>query len=854
MPSEAQARITINSMLEEAGWRFLPDGNGNRENVILEHRLSGRTFSPNADLGQDFERAPEGFVDYVLLNTDGRALAVVEAKRESIDPLTAKEQARAYAESLKASHIFLSNGLVHWYWNLRQGNPVKVSRFLPLEELGKASEWRPNSARLASVAIDENYIALSQDSAWLTYSAADRTTFMVNKKIRLLRDYQLDAVHALQDAATDGKNRFLFEMATGTGKTLLSAAISKLYLRTENATRILFLVDRLELETQAWRNFAAYLANDGIATVIYKQKRQEWKQAQVVVTTIQSLAARNRFLHEFAPTDFQLLISDEAHRTISGNNRAIFEYFVGAKLGLTATPKDYLKGVNTGDPQHDPREYERRLLLDTYRTFGCDDGRPTFRYSLTQAVQHVPPYLVNATTFDARTEITTQMLSDEGYTVTVPAGDDAEESELIFGKKDYERKFFSDETNLSFVRCFLDNAKCDPLTGEIGKTIFFAVRQAHATKLAQLLNEEATRRWPNEYAAGSTFALQVTSGPPGGAQQMTLDFANNNLNGKSKWRENEFRDYNTSRTRVCVTVGMMTTGYDCEDILNVVLARPMMSPTDFIQIKGRGTRLFTFKHQDGENEQRVDKDGFALFDFFANCEYFEEDFDYDQKLIPPREPVPPSPNGGGGGTGIRIDTLTSTSPDPIKTVAGEEIGQWGMRIDREMYRDRFAHQANEAVATDAILRDAYDAEDWPTVEERIRRLLFEKPEEFWDLPKLQEVYKTDRSPSLREILGKIFGVIPSIPTREQLADEAYARFVATQDTNAVHSRELRTVFVAFLLDPTSRQLLEYGRFPDLRARDPNLHAALSALPAEERDALVRYLKAEVSLKDFEKAA
>src|SRR5438132_9326621 len=806
MPSEAQARITINKMLEDAGWRFLPDGDGNRENIILEHRLSGRTFSPNADLGKDFERAPEGFVDYVLLNTDGRAVAVVEAKRESIDPLTAKEQARTYAQNLNANHIFLSNGLVHWYWNLRQGNPVKVSRFLPLEELGKASEWRPDPTRLASIKVDENYIAVSQDSNWLSYSTSDRDTIQVNKKIRLLRDYQLDAIRALQNAAAGAKDRFLFEMATGTGKTLLSAAIAKLYLRTENATRILFLVDRLELEKQAERNFRDYLANDGIQTVIYKQRRQDWKQAQVVVTKIQSLAVRNRFLHEFAPTDFQLLISDEAHRTISGNNRAIFEYFVGAKLGLTATPKDYLKGVNTADPQHDPREYERRLLLDTYRTFGRDDGRPTFRYSLTQAVQHEPPYLVNPTTFDARTEITTQMLSDEGYAITVPAREQSEETELVFGKKDYEKKFFSDETNLSFVRCFLDNAKRDPLTGEIGKTIFFVVSRRHATKLTAVLNEEATRLWPKEYATGSTFAMQVTSGIPG-AQQLTIDFANNNLNGKSKWRENEFRDYNTSRTRVCVTVGMMTTGYDCEDILNVVLARPIMSPTDFIQIKGRGTRLFTFKHEDGQKEQKTDKDGFGLFDFFANCEYFEEDFDYDQRLIPPREPVPPGPNGGDGGGGIRIDTLTSTSADPIKTVADQEIGQWGMRIDREMYRDRFAHQANEAVASDAILRNAFESEDWPAVEERIRRLLFEKPEEVWDLPKLQEVYKTDRSPSLREILAKIFGLIPSIPTRAQLADEAYQRFVVTQNTNAVHSRELRTVFVAFLLDPTSRQLL-----------------------------------------------
>src|SRR5437899_11291742 len=142
MPSEAQARITINKMLEDAGCRFLPEGDGNRENVILEHRLSGRTFSPNADLGNDFERAPEGFVDYLLLNTDGRAVAVVEAKRERIDPLTAKEQARAYAENLNASHIFLSNGLVRWYCNLRQGKTGEVSRCVRLEGVGNASGWR----------------------------------------------------------------------------------------------------------------------------------------------------------------------------------------------------------------------------------------------------------------------------------------------------------------------------------------------------------------------------------------------------------------------------------------------------------------------------------------------------------------------------------------------------------------------------------------------------------------------------------------------------------------------------------------------------------------------------------------
>ena len=375
-------------------------------------------------------------MDYVLLNTDQRPVAVVEAKRESIDPLTAKEQARAYAEGLGVSHIFLSNGLVHYYWNLRQGNPVKVSRFLPLEQLGKAAEWRPDSARLAAVTVDENYIAVSQDAAWLTYSPPERASVMVNKKIRLLRDYQVRGDSRAAKGCFADKHRFLFEMATGTGKTLLSAAIAKLYLRTENATRILFLVDRLELENQAWKNFNAYLANDGINTVIYKQKRRDWMQAQVVVTTIQSLAARNRFLHEFAPTDFQLIISDEAHRTISGNNRAIFEYFVGAKLGLTATPRDYLKGVERSERGRTTRANTSGGCCSTpIARSASDDGKPTFRYTLLNAVQHDPPYLCNPVTLDARTDITTQMLSDEGYAVTVPANEDGQEPELVFGKK-----------------------------------------------------------------------------------------------------------------------------------------------------------------------------------------------------------------------------------------------------------------------------------------------------------------------------------------------------------------------------------------------------------------------------------
>jgi hypothetical protein len=114
-----------------------------------------------------------------------------------------------------------------------------------------------------------------------------------------------------------------------------------------------------------------------------------------------------------------------------------------------------------------------------------------------------------------------------------------------------------------------------------------------------------------------------------------------------------------------------------------------------------------------------------------------------------------------------------------------------MKIDREMYRERFAQQAKEAVATDAVLREAFDAENWPVVEERVRHLLFEGPKDSWTLPKLQNLYKTDRLPNLKEILGQAFGLVPKIPTRGELADEAFERFIATQNADATHSRELR---------------------------------------------------------------
>src|SRR5208337_4222216 len=232
--------------------------------------------------------------------------------------------------------------------------------------------------------------------------------------------------------------------ATGTGKTLTAAAVIKLFLRSGNANRVLFLVDRLELEDQAKKAFALLLSAD-FQTVIYKENRDDWRRAEIVVTTVQSLLFNNKYKRLFSPTDFDLVISDEAHRSIGGNARAVFDYFIGYKLGLTATPRDYLKRFDRATPTtRDPREAERRLLLDTYRTFGCENSQPTFRYSLLDGVKD--GYLINPTVVDARTNVTTELLSEEGFVVEFK-DDEGEEKTETYKHRQFEKKFFSEPTN-----------------------------------------------------------------------------------------------------------------------------------------------------------------------------------------------------------------------------------------------------------------------------------------------------------------------------------------------------------------------------------------------------------------------
>ncbi len=843
MSKEAKARIKINKLLEEAGWRFFDDKEG-KANILLENNIKVTTQSLNA-LGEDFEKTTNGFIDYLLLDEKGFPLIVLEAKKEEINPLFAKEQARRYARSQNCRFVILSNGNSHYLWDLQKGNPNIISKFPTPETITGYSHFVCNPQNLINENINSDYIVLTQKPDYVKdpryISEKERTEYINENKLKFLRKYQVTALQKIQEEVKQGKDRFLFEMATGTGKTLTSAAVIKLFLRSANAHRALFLVDRLELEIQAWKAFKLYLKND-YQCCIYKDNRDDWRGNEIVVSTVQSFLHKNKYKRIFAPTDFDLVISDEAHRSIGGNSRAVFEYFIGYKLGLTATPKDYLKKIDTQQlTDKDPRELERRMLIDTYTTFGCSDGNPTFRYSLIDGVKD--GYLINPTVVDARTEITTQLISDQGYTVMVADEDEEKEgeTEMTFTHKDFERKIFSDKTNYIFCKTFLENALLDPVTGETGKTIAFCVSQNHAAKIVQSLNEIADRLFPGKYR--SDFAVQVTSRVQG-AQQSTINFTNNNLNGNGNFEPL----YKTSKTRVCVTVGMMTTGYDCQDLLNVCLMRPIFSPTDFIQIKGRGTRKWNFTNKDvlkdsslieHVSEEHFEKTKFKLFDFFANCEYFEEKFNYDEVLKLPQL----SSTEKGEPKYIVSEDYDSTKDDPLKSFKITEISGIGMKIDR-MYFNRF----EETVKQDANVQQMMQQEDYDAITQYITQHIFDKPEEYFNLDKLRKAAKVDRRITIKEIIEKAFGLIPYFKNREELLEDEFDKFDTRYLPSENYFNEAKNYFKSYISDSDFREIIETKQYALLNT-NPN-GEVFRKLSPELRALIPNYIKDNVSLNQF----
>ena len=837
---EAKARLKINALLSDAGWRLLDNEDG-PANVDVENKVDIE------NLGDDFENTRRGFIDYLLLDSNQKPIAILEAKRESIAPLSAKEQARDYANSLHIRYIILSNGNTHYLWDMYFGNPEPISSFPTLESLEEEKKWVPDVDSLVNEDIDRTYIARSQMPELLEHpdyiNENTRKDFVDKNKLKILRSYQVNAIKAVQKSANNGKKRFLLEMATGTGKTLTCAAIIKLFLKTGNAQRVLFLVDRIELENQAKKSFRQSIGKDYIVKV-WKEERDNWKTADVVVSTVQSLMASNRYKN-FSPNDFDLIISDEAHRSIGGNARAVFEYFTGYKIGLTATPKDFLK--NTSRDTNTEKEFERRELLDTYKTFGCESGQPTFRYDLKDGVNDPEgPFLVNPIIFDARTNITSQLLADEGYAVHKVI--DGEEIDEVFGAKDFEKRFFNDETNLVLCETFMKYAATDPLSGEIGKSIIFTVSQKHAEKITQILNQIAMERFPGKY--NSDFAIQITSNVRN-AQDFTIQFSENTLRGHTRW----LPDYESSKTRVAVTVGMMTTGYDCSDLQNLVFMRPVFSPSDFIQMKGRGTRLHTFKYIDyanGELVKTVKKENFRIIDFFAVCEYFEEKYDYNAPLVLPLKkestifitlggyPTPP-------------DTVTEVpfdlaEEDDLQNINEAVVGPEGMRIDREMFRSF----QDEVKSNDEFI-NIYNSGDMDATLDYLKTNILgeDKPRFFMTPEKIRKIFGLDRRLSLREILDLIMNNKEPL-TKAQYIQQKFDEFISDKQLGDIligmDYNDAFELFDAYITNRRVAEAIDEKKFGLLEGFGSISIEQLKRLGTERIEQIVSYVRDYINVE------
>lgn len=780
--AEAYSRVLIDKALAYSGWNLLDESQ-----VVFEyHNAAGRA-------------------DYLLKDGLGRVLCVLEAKREDHDPYDAKEQARGYAENLNAPFVILSNGREHWFWNLERAaerDAYRIERLPSREDLERVrlKNLQPPKPLQTQIVRPDFLASFNPDV--------------------LLRGYQIRAMEAIAQEFDDtGKRQFLLEMATGTGKTLLCAALIRRFLLTRNAERVLFIVDRIELAKQTMEDFATILAE--FKPVVFKTARKngELLGSSVVVATIQSLMVDRRYREEFTPFYFDLVINDEAHRSIYGDAREVVQFFQATRIGLTATPKAYLRNINLEELEAtDPKSLEARQLRDTYHYFGCEPGLPTYRYDIIDAVTDPEgPFLCLPKIFDVRSDITTRALAEKGWAVVI------NEQEENFKINDLERKVFTPSRNRLMCETFLKEAQRDP-SGALGRSIVFAVNQQHATNLTKVFNE-----------IEPGLAVTITSRVKDAASIAK-----------------EFRDGKRPE-RIAVSVDMLSTGYNCRDALNIGLMRPIFSPTEYIQIKGRGTRRYTFKVGNTEYEKKH----FFLLDFCGVAEYFEEKYDYTVPLKLPREKSETTTGTSGGGesgteggtTGGDTGTGGTTGPREIPVWEGRdtvvsrevvEVGERGEKVDVMTFRGSFERDVKEFAETDTDMHAAIEGEDDDAVETLMNERFYHKPDMFYSPDKLIRSYGVPApTPAfVYNALGK-----KPLPKKEEVVSDTVDSIASRFNLRYQEQKWLDATAQLLADDPQALQKFVEGDMTIFTRSQFNRLGGISALGAfEERDEVFEALR------------
>ncbi len=285
--------------------------------------------------------------------------------------------------------------------------------------------------------------------------------------------------------------------------------------------------------------------------------------------------------------------------------------------------------------------------------------------------------------------------------------------------------------------------------------------------------------------------------------------------------------------------------------MSLGLFRPIFSPTDFIQIKGRGTRKHNFFEQLFDDSlkdgvKRPQKAAFKLFDFFANCEYFEKEYNYDEVLKLPRPTGKVGNDGGGGGPVVTGGVYDHLGADILSSIREEVIGCEGMKIDR-MFFEKF----NDTVRKDTFIATAVESGNWDRVIDYVNREVFDKPEEYYTLDKLRKAASVDRRLTLREILEKIFGLIPSFKSKDELLEEEFAKFVADykpEEAEAIPA--IKTFFKAYVTSDQVRHIIESKHFTDLATNPIFSTRDFIAVPEKYRTIVPEYIKDYVPLNQF----
>ncbi|GJM42671.1 MAG: restriction endonuclease subunit R [Ardenticatenaceae bacterium] len=562
--TEAGTReLVIDQMLREAGWDVdnavtTPKTPADRiGNVTFEERVAPM---PN--------RRGFGFADYVLWGADGLPLAVVEAKKTAVAKERGKHQAELYADALEQMTgqrpiIFYTNGYTVSLWDDSFYPPREVRGFYTQEELALLVQRRDTAKILTDVPNNEQIAG---------------------------RYYQEEAIRRVAERFQDSHRRALLVMATGTGKTRTAIALVDLLMRANWVKRVLFLADRITLVKQAVKAFKTHLPH---SNPINLTEDKAAEASRVVVSTYHTVlnlierqgntvvgsqrAAALQPQQHYGVGHFDLIIIDEAHRSVYAKFGAIFDYFDGLLLGLTATPKD--------DVDH-----------NTYDLFRLPDGDPTFNYDLDKAVADeflVPPQpMESSTKFMSHGIRYDDLTDDEKVRWEMLEWDTSGEMPEAVDARELNQWLFNQDTIDKVLQTLMEHGLKVAGGDRLGKTIIFAANSAHAKRIV----ERFDANYPN--LAGK-FAQQV---------DYSINYAQD-LIEQFGMKEGD--------PHIAVSVDMLDTGVDVPEVVNLLFFKRVRSKTKFFQMIGRGTRLC-------ENLFGIDQDKthFLIFDFCGNFEFF----------------------------------------------------------------------------------------------------------------------------------------------------------------------------------------------------------------------------------------